>query len=640
MEWKCLQDLKNDKSIVIKEADKGGSIVIMTSNHYKRMVHHHLDDKSTYKPVSNGIDDTIMKGLHSLTKKYSNILHIKEQKYITDFKSKPSLFYGLPKVHKSKIISDNVQTQNTDIISILEPEDLTLRPIIAGQTCPTKFLSKFVDILLRPFLTHIKSYIRDDLDFLNKCKRNTNTNKILCTFDVVSLYTNIPIDLGMEAIRYWLSTYPEKLHPRFTKEFILEALKFVLIKNSFKFNNQYYLQIRGTAMGTIVAPTYANLVVGFLEIKLYTIIEVKYGPDKRLEFEEEWFRFLDDCEILLDQLNLMSATELLQILNELNEFVKFTMECHNFKISFLDILINQCDNNVWLDIFFKSTDTRRCVPFNSCHPKKCLKNIPFTLAIRICTIVERERVKQIRLKELAVILKNQKYPTNLIISSFKRARAIPQSQLRQEKEKENNDVIAFVNTHNPNNCNVTNIINKCYRELQTDAVLKDVFNETRLVHAKKQPPNLKRILTRAEFNPKATIKFQVKRCGKPRCECCTNLMEGTEYKFKNYPTPFKVKSNFNCDSRNLIYVLICKKCREEYIGETGEGDTMIRDRVTVYRQHIKEPKYQKLKVEEHIRNCACGEFLIFPFFQLRSESKSIRKEYESYFQNKFKPRLN
>ena len=237
-------------------------------------------------------------------------------------------------------------------------------------------------------------------------------------------------------------------------------------------------------MGTIVAPTYANLVVGFLEIKLYTIIEVKYGPDKRLEFEEEWFRFLDDCEILLDQLNLMSATELLQILNELNKFVKFTMECHNFKISFLDILINQCDNNVWLDIFFKSTDTRRCVPFNSCHPKKCLKNIPFTLAIRICTIVERERVKQIRLKELAVILKNLKYPTNLIISSFKRARAIPQSQLRQEKEKENNDVIAFVNTHNPNNCNVTNIINKCYRELQTDAVLKDVFNETRLVHAK------------------------------------------------------------------------------------------------------------------------------------------------------------
>ena len=63
-------------------------------------------------------------------------------------------------------------------------------------------------------------------------------------------------------------------------------------------------------MGTIVAPTYANLVVGFLEIKLYTIIEVKYGPDKRLQFEEEWFRFLDDCEILLDQLNLMGGSEL------------------------------------------------------------------------------------------------------------------------------------------------------------------------------------------------------------------------------------------------------------------------------------------------------------------------------------------
>ena len=46
-------------------------------------------------------------------------------------------------------------------------------------------------------------------------------------------------------------------------------------------------------MATIFAPTYATLVVGYLEKKLYSIIEVKYGEQQRKNFEENWYRFLD-----------------------------------------------------------------------------------------------------------------------------------------------------------------------------------------------------------------------------------------------------------------------------------------------------------------------------------------------------------
>ena len=48
-----------------------------------------------------------------------------------------------------------------------------------------------------------------------------------------------------------------------------------------------------------------------------------------------------------------------------------------------------------MDISYKRTDARRCVPFNSCHPKQCKKNIPSTLAKRICTIVENNEVRKI-----------------------------------------------------------------------------------------------------------------------------------------------------------------------------------------------------------------------------------------------------
>jgi len=46
-------------------------------------------------------------------------------------------------------------------------------------------------------------------------------------------------------------------------------MMFILENNVFKFDNNYYKQTKGTAMGTKFAPTYATLVLGFLEKQLY-----------------------------------------------------------------------------------------------------------------------------------------------------------------------------------------------------------------------------------------------------------------------------------------------------------------------------------------------------------------------------------
>ena len=87
----------------------------------------------------------------------------------------------------------------------------------------------------------------------------------LVTFDVESLYTNIEHNLGIEAITYWLNQYRHEVNQRFTNEFITDAIKIVLENNTFFFNDEFYLQTSGTAMGTKMAPTYANLVLAYLE---------------------------------------------------------------------------------------------------------------------------------------------------------------------------------------------------------------------------------------------------------------------------------------------------------------------------------------------------------------------------------------
>ena len=48
-------------------------------------------------------------------------------------------------------------------------------------------------------------------------------------------------------------------------------------------------------MGTKFAPTYATLVLGYLEEKLYATVAEKYDDQFRNYFEKMWKRFLDNC---------------------------------------------------------------------------------------------------------------------------------------------------------------------------------------------------------------------------------------------------------------------------------------------------------------------------------------------------------
>ena len=77
-----------------------------------------------------------------------------------------------------------------------------------------------------------------------------------------------------------------------------------------------------------------------------------------------------------------------------------------------------------------------------------------------------------------------------------------------------------------------------------------------------------------------------------------------------------------------------------YTGETGVGKTKLRDRVRVYRQHIRQPEYQKLNVEEHLRTCGEVTFKIFPLLQMRSPEIDLRRSYERNLMKKHKTKLN
>ena len=263
---------------------------------YKTKMLEMLEDNSFYRQTNDDCSKSTFKKIKSLIKLSGDVTR-HEIDYLLNFEFKSSSFYGLPKIHKSNLIKEKCQKTYSTYLELKDPSDLKFRPIVAGPVCETHRLSNLIDLLLKPFIKHVKSYVRDDLDFLSHLPTSVNQNTLLVSFDVTNLYTSISHSLGLEAIEFWLDKYPSLIHRRFTKQFILEGIKTILENNNFLFDDQFYNQIRGTAMGTKFAPTYATLVLGYLEEKLIKRLE---PTDKQfsLYVREQWKPYLDDCFIL------------------------------------------------------------------------------------------------------------------------------------------------------------------------------------------------------------------------------------------------------------------------------------------------------------------------------------------------------
>ena len=165
--------------------------------------------------------------------------------------------------------------------------------------------------------------------------------------------------------------------------------------------------------------------------------------------------------------------------------------------------------------------------------------------------------------------------------------------------------------------------------LHSNNELHEVFKNKVFLKSKRQPPNLKRLLTKAKFTKYIDngCQCQVKKCKEPRCGLCKFITEGSSTYFKD-----KVLA------KNVIYVIQCRGCNEQYIGETVN----LRNRVTLHNQHIKHAELRKIPVSQHIAECSDPDpkYFIFPFYQMKTESFIKRKEMEKYFIRTLSPKLN
>ena len=92
--------------------------------------------------------------------------------------------------------------------------------------------------------------------------------------------------------------------------------------------------------------------------------------------------------------------------------------------------------------------------------------------------------------------------------------------------------------------------------LQNDDKMKNVLQKNPFIKSHRQPKNLKKLITRTKFEEKLNdMPPSISKCGRSNCGILGNiLVEGESFKFKNGPL-FKLKSNMDCSSKNLLYLM-------------------------------------------------------------------------------------
>ena len=290
------------------------------------------------------------------------------------------------------------------------------------------------------------------------------------SIDVSGLYTNIPQTEGLEAIH---DAHEDRNEKNISLDFIIKLLDLVLKNNIFEFNEEQFIQLIGTAMGSRPAPCYANI---FMAKKIDTQIEnlaKSYNFENPIKFFK---RFLDDIFILFRG-SLDNLHTFLQDLNSIHPTIKFTMShtvpyqkedsslnCNcdiSTSLAFLDTSCKILDGKIIVDLYRKPTDRNQYLLTSSCHPAHVTSNIPFSLALRIVRICSLTSDRDKRLSELKNLLLERNYRPGIINAAIERAKNIPRVETLKKIESESkNQRPVFVITYDPRLPSITNIVKK------------------------------------------------------------------------------------------------------------------------------------------------------------------------------------
>ena len=494
-------------------------------------------------------------------------------------------------------------------------------------------------------MKQLPAYLKDTTQFLNQIDDIPVQNDTwLVTVDVKSLYTNIPNDEGIQACyeAWHQQEIKDPQHP--PAEVLRHLLEMVLKLNTFEFDGKHYLQKFGTAMGSKLAPAYANTFMGKLE---KTILD--NSPLKPTYYH----RFIDDI-IMIWPHSEDDLKNLITHMNQANRSIQFTYECSQKEVVFLDVVVYKKDTHKDGDTLqtrthIKPTNKQLYVREDSHHPPGTCKGVTIGEVIRyLRTNSDPAQFSKAILKHKRNLVRKGYNPAKItsnlkkIQFSTRKTRALKTKEDKSNKSDttaESNSKPTYVTRYCPNARKAFRIVYKHWANINTEIPTLKRFLKITPRLAYRANANLSKRLVKAKLKPitdtnqdnplentidntqnhtcsdtdirqlaclkhstvpvqHSSHQFGVKHCNNTRCPLHNKLIHSQRARSRVSRRTYSTHGHATCDTQYVVYLIQCKKCGRQYVGQTQKS---LKARYAKHLQAIRDRRRRGV-LQEHFRD--------------------------------------
>jgi hypothetical protein len=344
----------------------------------------------------------------------------------------------------------------------------------------------------------------------------------------------------------------------------------------------FYKQIKGTAMGNVIAPSYANITMMRFETDFLKSLILKPSG---------WLRFFDDIFFIWKH-GISELHKFMEKLNSFNNFFKFTLTYSESMITFLDVKVTVGDSlnldnskKIETDVFRKDTNSYAGgLDFNSFHPQHTIHSLPYSLAFRTFKLCSSRNDIERNLRFIRENFIQRHFPVDVIDSQINRCAekllmvsgdADPNGDsVGGNMKNSDNRVTPFlVIDFNMFSGAIKNIISKHFHVVDPE---REIFNSPTISY--RRADNLRDLLVNNGSNDTSVVASSTgvinsdeigqKACMGSRCLLCKQLPSISNVSFPDIKFNWIIKANVNCNSRNCVYLAVCRRCNIRYVGES------------------------------------------------------------------------
>ena len=484
-------------------------------------------------------------------------------KSITPCGSQPGKVYGLCKVHK---------------------DGYPMRPLISMINTAEFKLAKYLDGFIKPNINTEYS-VNSTSMFMEKLNDfSFSQGDKLVSFDVCSLYTNVPLEETIKLIAEMVYSEESVCVPPFPKKIFLKLLRYATA-GMFLYKDKLYKQTDGVAMGSPLGPSLANFFLGHLEKQLFSNPSII--PKLYVRYVDDIFAVFDKdvpCEPFLDHINNQHPN------------IKFTVEKSTDSLPFLNTEIQIVGDHFESFIYRKETNTNVLLNFSAICPLSWKKGLIFGALSRAKTVCSSSDLLSKEINNLRTIFWKNGYP----IPFFNKVLELFNQRLSGDESREKDDMkyivkIPYVGTISHEFKN--KIVKLFYNEFKVS--ITPVFNTFKVSNyfsLKSQTP--KQLLANVVYKYTCLCDTNITYIGKTKrhlaVRCSEHLVLG------NKEPKTEVESHLSqcdpCKVSSLDNFEVLQKCKNDFEAKINEAIFITKQNPRLNKNLFNKGSFYTLKV--------------------------------------------